>query len=80
MVLTNTPSNPHREPSWKYKQKHVIVAKSKLPGGRTPIFSTSYSSDAKLVAAGGQDGALWLWNSNGPFINPVQVPTAYSHT
>ncbi len=35
----------------RWKQKHVIAVKSKLPGGRTPITAASFSPDGKLVAA-----------------------------
>jgi WD40 repeat protein len=35
----------------KWKQKQVIAVKSKLPGGRTPITSATYSPNGKLIAA-----------------------------
>jgi WD40 repeat protein len=36
----------------KSRQVSVIPVKSKIPGGRTPISSASYSKDGKFIAAG----------------------------
>ena len=72
----------------KWQQKDVISVKSKLPGGRTPITSTAFSPNGKLIVGcesllplllipkqciAGQDGALWLWNTNSAFLKPTHV-------
>lgn len=65
----------------KWKQKDVIVLKSKArgqmgggPGGlRTAVTAASYSHDGKWIAAAAQDGALRIFASGGPYINPTQL-------
>ncbi|KAI8809237.1 WD40-repeat-containing domain protein [Cladochytrium replicatum] len=71
----------------KRGQKSVIVVKSKIKGGVTPICSANFSHDGKLIAAGsriksisnstnrclqgGEDGVIRLWKVGGQYINPT---------
>ncbi|KAJ3300103.1 hypothetical protein HK104_004572 [Borealophlyctis nickersoniae] len=57
----------------KRTQKQVIAVKSKLPGGRTAITSIAFSPDGKLIVGGAADGALRIWKSSGPFLQPSQT-------
>ncbi|KAI8998158.1 transcription factor [Gaertneriomyces semiglobifer] len=57
----------------KRSQTQVIVAKSRVPGGRTAITSCAYSPDGKLIVGGAADGALRIWNSAGSFLRPTHT-------
>ena len=69
----------------KYKQKQVIVVKSKERGARTRVTACAWSSDGKYIAGGGSpncprirltsgvaclDGAVHVWDSNKNFARP----------
>ncbi|RHZ71872.1 hypothetical protein Glove_251g43 [Diversispora epigaea] len=57
----------------KRKQKSVLVHKSKDRGGRSTVTTTCYSPDAKLIAGAAQDGNLFLWSANGPYVRPSHL-------
>eukprot|EP00842_Homolaphlyctis_polyrhiza_P001540 jgi/Hompol1/2387/HPOL_001445-RA len=53
------------------RQKDVIYVRSKQSGGRTNVTSASYSHDGRQIACAGSDGALRIFNSNGPYLSPT---------
>ncbi|CAG8488482.1 2266_t:CDS:10 [Acaulospora morrowiae] len=57
----------------KRKQKYVLVHKSKERGGRSAVTAACYSPDSKFIAGAAQDGNLFLWGSNGPYVRPSHV-------
>ncbi|KAJ1565449.1 hypothetical protein HK096_002725, partial [Nowakowskiella sp. JEL0078] len=57
----------------KRSQKTVICVKSKVRGGISRITAGTYSGDGRIIVAGAEDGALRIWNSNGPFISPTKT-------
>ncbi|CAG8622128.1 8511_t:CDS:10 [Cetraspora pellucida] len=57
----------------KRKQKNVLVHKSKERGGRSAITTACYSPDSKFLAGASQDGCLFLWGGNGPYIRPSHI-------
>lgn len=53
------------------KNEHIIVHKSKNPGKRIKVYSSSYSHDASFVATADSEGTLSLWAAKGPFHRPM---------
>ncbi len=53
-----------------HKQRDCIVLKSKERGGKTVITTANYSKDGRLIAGGGFDGGIRIYQSSGPFTLP----------
>ncbi|EMR08550.2 hypothetical protein PNEG_03031 [Pneumocystis murina B123] len=53
------------------KNEHIIVHKSKTPGKRMKVYSSTYSHDATFIATADNEGTLSLWAAKGPFHRPM---------
>ncbi|ORX38002.1 WD40-repeat-containing domain protein [Kockovaella imperatae] len=54
----------------KWKQKQVIVVKSKERGARTRVTACAWSSDGKYIAGACLDGSIHVWDTTKNFARP----------
>lgn len=54
----------------KASQKTVIVLRSKNRGTKTQVSAATYTPDARAIVATGQDGAMYMWATNGNYARP----------
>ena len=57
----------------KASQKTVIVLRSKNRGTKTQVSAATYTPDARAIVATGQDGAMYMWATNGNYARPSAI-------